>query len=564
MWLNSMLAFIQSQLVDSKRFWSSLLLLVSALMATSCSGQAQNQQVNAPMAYPIKVYGQALVCNVDAQQKLNPIQRGVFGTNLEWFNEAGGLASANNKQKLEALAKSSGLSVARFPGGILADYYHWQDGTGPVQIRPRVKHPTDEGKSDNVFGSPEFFAFLKNTGAQGLITVNAGTGTPEEAAAWVAYANKPQHAGRARDGFAQPMHIPFWEVGNELYFPENAGTPKVGLTPEAYAQKYLSYAKAMRAQDPSIKMVGIGLVKNHQGPDSPYQDWSEVLLKNAASELDVLAVHNTYFPVMYREHQLPVSKVYPALWASPEAVDKGLTQLEQLIAKYEKNRKISIAITEWGALFSLPNVDNQWVDHVKTQGTGVYVARMLQVMMSHPKIEVANYFKLTDRSFMGWINYDAQPKVPFWVMSLYANYTGQQKVFSQIQSPTYDAPEVGVMYPQKNVAQVTSFASVDEKKKMVYVNFVNRSMDTAYPIQLNLKNTVLPAQLKVMRIQTKEPTAHNGRDMPPEWPYDKKNEPYSTAKENSIKIAEQVVDSAKPIMLAPFSVMTVAIPQSKK
>ena len=542
-----------------------VLLTLVMWFCASCTSQAKSS-VNMAVSYPVTVAANPLVCHIDPQHILHPIQRGVFGTNLEWFNEAGGLASHDHqvKDKLFALAKQQGITTARFPGGILADYYHWKDGIGPMADRPKVQHYSDSGRSENVFGSPEFFAFLKHTNAQGLVTVNAGTGTAQEAANWVAYANQKNHPLRLRDGIAESMHIPYWEVGNELYFPDAEQNPvKIALTPQAYAARYLAFSKAMRAQDPSIKIMGIGLMHTHQGPDSVYQDWTEILLKKAASELDMVAVHNAYFPMLYVEHQPKVSEVYPALWASPEAVDKGLTDLEALIARHETTRPIGIAITEWGALFSLPNVDNQWLDHVKTMGTGVYVGRMLQVMLSHPKVEVANYFKLTDRSFMGWINYQAEAKVPYWVFALYANYTGQQRVGSQINSPRYNASKIGIMAAQSNVSEVTSFASVDNDKKVLYVNFVNRSLNTAYPIKLDIKNALVGSQYEVFSVQAKEPTAHNGRDLPPEWPYDVANEPYTTAEANSVRINKDVVTANQALTLAPFSVMTVVVPLRK-
>ncbi|MGA7802344.1 MAG: hypothetical protein WCC36_16220 [Gammaproteobacteria bacterium] len=223
----------------------------------------------------------------------------------------------------------------------MADYYHWVDGTGPCKSRPLRKHPTDGGRSRNSFGSPEFFELLRATGAEGLITVNAGTGTAAEAAAWVAYANRA-------DGFVQPIGIKWWEVGNELYLPGNPNEPKITVTPEVYAQRFVEFSRAMRAVDPSIRAIAIGVAKSHRGPDTEYPDWTEKLLQRVAPDIDMIAVHNASFPMLSKVRQPPVDEVYPALWAAPEAVDRSLTRLERLIARYEGKRKIGIAVTEWG------------------------------------------------------------------------------------------------------------------------------------------------------------------------------------------------------------------------
>jgi alpha-N-arabinofuranosidase len=530
----------------------------------STNYRKMGDKVNQPEFYPVVESKIALKCAVHLNKPVGTIDKRIFGTNLEWFNDAGGLASnqVGLKEKITQLAKTQGATVMRFPGGTLADYYDWRDGIGPQESRPKRKHPTDPGSSLNNFGSPEFFQFLKASNSEGLITVNVGTGTAKSAAEWVAYTNQPHHPLREKDGFKAPIGVKLWEIGNELYLPGNPGETKITTTPEEYAKRYLNFSRAMKAVDPSITTVAIGVAKSHIGPDTEYPQWTKVLLEKASQEIDMIAVHNAYFPMLYKERQPSVRDVYPALMAAPEAVDKSIVELEQLIQKYEKNKKIGIAVTEWGGLFSYPEIDNYWLDHVKTMGTGVYVARMMQVLMSHPRVQLANYFKLTDRSFMGWINYAGEPKVPFWVFALYANFTGHERLHTEMISPTYDVPRMGIMEAQKNVPEVTMIASHDTKSKKIFVNFVNRSLTTQYPLSLTFAEGALPKQAKTYRIQTKELTAHNGRDIPPEWPYPTGVEPFTTAKPNSIRIEEGVWNTSKPLAIAPFSVLTLEFDHS--
>lgn len=518
-------------------------------------------KVNQATGYPVKVYPSTLKCTVNVNDEIGAINPRIFGTNLEWFNDAGGLASSDEslKNKLVNLTKQQGVTVMRFPGGTLADFYHWKNGIGDLKSRPKIKHPTDSGSSANNFGSPEFFNFLKDTQSEGLITVNAGTATAKEASEWVAYANQPNNPQRIKDGIQKSANIKLWEIGNELYLPGNPGEKIITVSPEEYAKRYLAFSRAIKAVDPTVTTIAIGTAKSHIGPDTQYQNWTKVLLEKAASEIDMIAVHNAYFPMLYVERQPPVADVYSALLASPEAVDRSLKDLERLISQYETKKKIGIAVTEWGALFSLPNVDNFWVDHVKTMGSGIYIARMLQVFISHPRIELANYFKLTDRSFMGWINYEGQPKVPYWVFALYANYTGDARIAAKIESPDYATKPIGIMMPEKGVKAVTVVASKNSRTGDIYVNLVNRSLTTAYPIDIDFQHLSAQSEAKILRIQTNELTAHNGRDIPPEWPYDKAYEPYSTAPENSIQIKESTWDMQAPIQIAPFSVITIVL-----
>lgn len=517
-------------------------------------------RVNTSVPYPV-VEAKPLKCIVDLNKVVGTIDKQLFGTNLEWFNDAGGLASSDQalKKRITELAALQGVSVMRFPGGILSDYYDWHDGIGPQAQRRVMQHPSDSGKSRHTFGSPEFFQLLKDTNSEGLITVNVGTGTPKLAADWVAYANQPNHAQRAKDGHPAPMDIKLWEIGNEVYLPGNPSEKKITQTPAEYAENYLAFSQAIKKVDPTVTTIAIGLAKSHIGPDSEFDDWTEVLLKKAGHAIDMIAVHNAYFPMLYHERQPHVKDIYPSMMAAPEAVDTSLFELEKLINQYQPQRDIRIAITEWGGLFSLPNVDNYWLDHVKTMGTGVYIARMLQVMMSHSKVKLANYFKLTDRSFMGWINYKGEPKVPFWVFALYANFYGDARLSATLNSPTYEAKAIGIMKSQHQVPEVTVLASKDTKSNRLYLNFVNRSLSNSYPIELSFLHGKIQKSGRLHYIQAKELTAHNGRDLPPEWPYQKQYEPYTTAPPNSIHIHSKNWDTKQPLKIAPFSVMTLVL-----
>jgi hypothetical protein len=75
-----------------------------------------------------------------------------------------------------------------------------------------------------------------------LVTVNFGTGTPQEAAAWVHYANNVRGYG-----------IKYWEIGNELLGEWEAGGP---LNAADYARRYILFYEAMKAADPNITIIG--------------------------------------------------------------------------------------------------------------------------------------------------------------------------------------------------------------------------------------------------------------------------------------------------------------------
>jgi alpha-L-arabinofuranosidase len=531
------------------------LLFALYLLTGSCSSAESD---TADIRIEKKTAKETLLCLIDTTKELRQIDPRLYGSNIEWFHNGNGVVDdkGNLDPRFGALAKEQGMSLLRFPGGTLSDYYHWEDGIGPVEGRPIRPHVTDPGKSANVFGTPEFLEFCGKANAEPLITVNAGTGSASEAAAWVRYCNSPNDSRRVRDGIPKPANVKLWEIGNELYLPENPGDKEIALTPEAYADRFVDFASAMRDVDPTIQLIAIGTANSSRIP-LPYPDWTKTVLQRAAGEIDFIAVHNAYFPMIFQERSPGVKDVYQSLWASPEAVDRSLTALERLIEKYEKQRKIGIAITEWGALFSF---EPEWVDHPKTLGTAVYAARMMQVFISHPRVQIANYFKFTGRYFMGWVSYDAIPKVPYYVIQLFARHFGSIAVESKFDSPTYSVDALGVAQKESQVPEVTCIASLNNGKDKLFVNFVNRSWTTSYRVLLDVDGTrPKTAEALAWTITSEGPTDHNGPSLPPEWHMARKEPKSFLDSEKTIRIEQSTINPSQSVELPRFSVTTLEL-----
>ena len=174
------------------------------------------------------------------------------------------------------LLRNAGVKVLRYPGGSTSDVYHWQTNT------------IDGGGSAGTNTFDNFMQVAHQVGAQPIITVNYGTGTPEEAAAWVKYAN-----------ITKGYHIKYWEIGNELYGNGTYGadweSDKHAQGPASYAQNSLQFISAMKAVDPTIK-IGIVLTTPGNWPDgqtsatSP-QPWNNTVLPMACSAADFVIVH---------------------------------------------------------------------------------------------------------------------------------------------------------------------------------------------------------------------------------------------------------------------------------
>ncbi|MGP4114733.1 alpha-N-arabinofuranosidase [Streptomyces sp. 4N509B] len=110
----------------------------------------------------------------------------------------------------------------RWPGGCFADEYHWRDGVGPREQRPRMVN-THWGnvEENNHFGTHEFMALCELLGAEPYVNGNVGSGTVREMSEWVEYLTRdgdsPMVRLRKANGREEPWRVRFWGIGNETW-----------------------------------------------------------------------------------------------------------------------------------------------------------------------------------------------------------------------------------------------------------------------------------------------------------------------------------------------------------
>jgi len=165
--------------------------------------------------------------------------------------------------------------------------------------------------------------------AEPLIIVNFGTGTPQEAAAWVQYANKVRGYG-----------IKYWELGNEMEAHWEGGGPS---NARDYAKRYILFYEAMKAVDPSIVILGCA-----NGPESSSglydgQSYIESFVNRLALEgkahyLEGLTLHD--YPQWGQKAQDLLDSV-PTRWDSMAA-----TVWAQLV-KHPQGERIPVMLTEF-------------------------------------------------------------------------------------------------------------------------------------------------------------------------------------------------------------------------
>ncbi len=158
---------------------------------------------------------------VDAGQALRTVDARQFGLNTATWD-----GSLGNPTTLPLLEESACMTL-RWPGGSTSDDYHW---------------------ASDPAGNSTFMYIATNLGAQVFTTVNYGTGTPGEAAAWVLSANKTNNCG-----------FKYWEIGNECYGTWETDSHAITNDPYTYATNAATYIQQMKAAYPNVP-IKVGVV----------------------------------------------------------------------------------------------------------------------------------------------------------------------------------------------------------------------------------------------------------------------------------------------------------------
>lgn len=185
---------------------------------------------------------------------------------------------------VEAL-KALQIPVLRWPGGCFADEYHWREGIGPAQQRPRMLN-THWGMvtETNAFGTHEFLDLCEQLGCDAYIAGNVGSGTVEEMQDWVEYMTfdgDSQMANlRRANGRDKPWRVMFFGIGNE-----NWGCGG-NMTPEYYADLFNRFQTYVRSYS------GNRIVKVACGPGSENYPWMRTVMERCSRRMDAISLHH--------------------------------------------------------------------------------------------------------------------------------------------------------------------------------------------------------------------------------------------------------------------------------
>ncbi|HLO28051.1 MAG TPA: alpha-L-arabinofuranosidase C-terminal domain-containing protein [Anaerolineales bacterium] len=297
---------------------------------------------------------------LDREFQIAPVDARIFGGFLEHIGRAvyEGVFDPQSKHtnqygfREDVLGSLQPLSFTamRYPGGNFASGYHWLDGIGPRDSRPSVRDLASQSIEPNQFGTDEFMQLARLMNWTPMITVNLGTGTPEEARNWVEYCNSPigtKYADlRAENGASQPHQVKLWCLGNEM-----DGHWQQGHMPaDQYAIQAQQAAKLMKDVDPAIELVVCGSAEIGL---PTYMEWDRTVLEYVGDYADFVSLHR-----------------YIGKWQSDTAdylaatnsIDQQIEVMDALCryvqARTHSKKRHYLAFDEWNVWYRTQNAES--------------------------------------------------------------------------------------------------------------------------------------------------------------------------------------------------------------
>ena len=233
----------------------------------------------------------------------------------------------------------------RWPGGCFADEYHWRDGIGPRDQRPKMVNTNWGGVSeDNSFGTHEFLQLCDLLKCEPYIAGNVGSGTVEEMAKWVEYLNCGAETTvtnmRKANGHPEPYKVTFWGVGNESW---GCGG---NMTPEFYSDNYRQYAIYAR------NYPGAPLKRIASGSNGKDYNWTEVCMKKIGNQMWGLTLHWYTLPTGDWGKKGSATNFDEAQYFNTM---KNCLEMDEIVAKhsaimdkYDPAKKVALVVDEWG------------------------------------------------------------------------------------------------------------------------------------------------------------------------------------------------------------------------
>ena len=377
------------------------------------------------------------------------------------------------------------VPIVRYPGGNFVSGYHWEDGTGPKDKRPRKIELAWKSVETNEVGIDEFQEWARRAGTDIMMAVNLGTRGPEDAQNLVEYCNlntDTHYANmRKRNGFEKPFGIKVWCLGNEM-----DGIWQTGhKSADEYGRIATEAAKLMKWTDPSIELVVCG--SSHYNMTT-FADWELTVLDHSYNYVDYVSMHQYY------GNPTNNTQDFLARGVHMDSFIKSVAAFcDTVKAKKHSKKTINLSFDEWNVWFHSSAKDKEipdWeiappkLEDVYNFEDALLVGSMLSTLQNNAdRVKMACLAQLVN--VIAPIMTENGGKVwkqtifyPFMLASKYGRGTALRPVIDCASYTTTD---------KFNTPYVDASVVDNKEKREITVFALNRSLDEDMTLTLELQ-----------------------------------------------------------------------------
>lgn len=427
-------------------------------------------------------------------------------------------AGVSKARFLDAVSGAFGdtFSFSHVNGGMLTDVsgFHATHQAG-AKVRPDARMGQPEWFM-NAYGINEHMKLAESLGAQVILTVNFSTGLDasgavlttasldqrvKRAAAWVAYTNGDPNdttslgtdpegndwktvgywaSRRAQTNHPAAWKVTYWEIGNELFWKSETGC----TTASQYAAAFLSFAAAMKAVDPTIKVGAAGMsVPTAMGDADTQKQWNATVLNAAGGVIDFLSVHPYYPSAVSSQASFKSDAWFKGVMAGATQAVSHLRQIRKLISSLcPRSSQIGLVLSEYG-IWPADSTDARDFSNL---GTALSNADFLMEFARHSEdlgILSAAAWNLHGNIPTSIIRFDWNTglrltRPQYFTFLLFSGRLSGQRVLTSVNCPTFSSPAFGNMSATASVPFLNVIASITSEKKLALFT-LNRSLTEA-------------------------------------------------------------------------------------
>lgn len=419
---------------------------------------------------------------------------------------------AGFRKDVAALILELGTPIIRYPGGNFVSGYNWQDGIGPKAKRPRRLDLAWKTIETNQVGVDEFVPWARALGSDVIMTVNLGTRGMDEARFLVEYCNHPSGTYwsdlRVAHGIREPHKIKTWCLGNEMDGPWQIGHK----TADEYGKLARETAQVMRWVDPSLEFVLCG--SSYRAMPT-FGQWEETVLDHAYDYAEYISLH-TYYGNFDGDQATFLARSMDM----DMFISTVVATCDHVQAKKRSKKPMYLSFDEWNVWYHSHEKDKtiqSWsiappqIEDIYTLDDALLVGCMMITLLRHAdRVKIACLAQLVNviapiMTVPGGVSWR---QTIFWPLFHACRFGRGVALETKADSPSYANKEFG------QVPYLESVATFDPEKEEMAVFAVNRSPESALPLEAALHAMEGYKVVEHLIMEHGDPKAANTADKP--------------------------------------------------